>query len=36
MKAYIPFSGERKWMGEFTYLREEDKVVCAMGKKTIA
>jgi hypothetical protein len=32
MKAYIPFRGERKWMEKFTYLPEEDQVVCAIGK----
>jgi len=35
MKAYIPFRGERKWMEKFTYLPEEDQVVCAIGKRTI-
>ena len=35
MKAYIPFSGERKWIEKFTYLPEEDQVVCAMGQRTI-
>jgi IS5 family transposase len=35
MKAYIPFRGERKWMGKFSYHPEDDQVVCVNGKKSI-
>jgi len=35
MKAYIPFHRGRKWTSKFEYIPGEDRVVCAMGKKSI-
>jgi transposase len=35
MKAYIPFRRERKWTERFAYLPGEDRVICAMGQKSI-
>lgn len=35
MKAYIPFRGERKWAGKFSYHPIEDEVVCETGKRSI-